>query len=250
MNSTVALFIYLSLGSIAGLFGGLLLIWREKFAKVVSIHLIPFAAGVILATAFLDLLPEAIHAGGEKTFLLMLIGLVSFFLIEDFLLHFHHHEEHKHKLASVVPLLVTSDTIHNFIDGVAITASFLADPKLGLVVGLATFFHEIPQEIGDFGVMIGAGVKRTRVIFYNLLSALATFVGAIATIYLAERSTTLVGPFLGLATGMFLYISSADILPQLVHEDRRDIRWHTAGFFLLGITLVYLLTKIVPEISH
>lgn len=247
MTWLLTLFWYLFLGSVAGLLGGLLLIWSKKIAKTVSIHLIPFAAGVILATAFLDLLPEALKSGGEGTFLLVLAGLVAFFLIEDFLLHFHHHEEHTHSLTSVVPLLVTSDTIHNFIDGVAITASFLADARLGLVVALATFFHEIPQEIGDFGVMIAAGVKKSRVILYNLLSALGTFVGAIATIFLAESSKSLVGPFLGLATGMFLYISSADILPQLVHDDRRDIRWHTAGFFLLGITLVYFLTKFVPD---
>lgn len=243
----VTLFLYLFLGSVAGLLGGLLLLWREKTAKNLSLHLISFAAGVILATAFLDLLPEAIEAGGEGTFILVLIGLVSFFLVEDFWLHFHHHEEHRHSLASVVPLLVTSDSIHNFIDGIAITASFLADPRLGLVVALATFFHEIPQEIGDFGVLISAGVKKSKVILYNLFSALATFAGAIVTIILADRSQNLVGPFLGLATGMFLYISSADILPQLVHGERRDIRWHTAGFFLAGITLVYFLTRIVPD---
>lgn len=242
----LTLFWYLFFGSVAGLGGGLLLIWSQKIAKAVSIHLIPFAAGVILATAFLDLLPEAVKTGGEETFLLMLIGLVAFFLAEDFLLHFHHHEEHQHSLRLLVPLLNTSDTIHNFIDGVAITSSFLADPRLGLVVALATFFHEIPQEIGDFGVMIAAGVKKGKVILYNFISALASFAGAIATIYLAESSKTLVGPFLGLATGMFLYISSADILPQLVHDDRRDVRWHTAGFFLLGIALVYFLTKFVP----
>ena len=246
MGSMFTLFLYLSLGSIAGLLGGLLLIWKEKTAKNLSLHLISFAAGVILATAFLDLLPEAIEAGGEGTFVLILIGLVAFFLVEDFWLHFHHHEEHRHSLASVVPLLVTSDSIHNFIDGVAITASFLADPQLGLIVALATFFHEIPQEIGDFGVMIISGVKKSKVILYNLFSALSTFIGAIVTIVLAGRSENLVGPLLGLATGMFLYISSADILPQLVHGERRDIRWHTAGFFLAGITLVYLLTRIVP----
>lgn len=247
MSSTATLFLYLFLGSIAGLFGGLLLIWSEKIAKILSLHLISFAAGVILATAFLDLLPEAIKTGGEETFILVLIGLVVFFLAEDFLLHFHHHEEHRHSLASVVPLLVTSDSIHNFIDGVAITASFLADARLGLVVALATFFHEIPQEIGDFGVMLASGVQKSKVILYNLFSALATFIGAIVTITLADQSQNLVGPLLGLATGMFLYISTADILPQLVHGERREIRWHTAGFFLLGITLVYFLTRIVPD---
>src|SRR3990167_528335 len=110
MSAMATLFLYLFLGSVAGLIGGLLLLWKEKTAKNLSLHLISFAAGGILATAFLDLLPEAIEAGGEGTFVLVLIGLVAFFLVEDFWLHFHHHEEHRHSLSSVVPLLVTSDS--------------------------------------------------------------------------------------------------------------------------------------------
>lgn len=247
MLSLLPLFGYLFLGSVAGLSGGLLLIWKEKLIKGFSIHLISFAAGVILATAFLDLLPEAVEKGGEGTFLLILIGLVIFFLVEDLLLHFHHHEEHQHRLSSVVPLLVTSDTIHNFIDGVAITASFLANPALGFVVSLATFFHEIPQEIGDFAVLLSAGVSKKKVVIYNLLSALATFVGAFLTLALAKSTNNLIGPLLGLTTGMFLYISSADILPELVRGERKNLRWHTAGFFLAGITLVIFLTKFLPE---
>lgn len=240
------LFGFLFLGSIAGLSGGLLLLWKEKFAKKYSIHLISFAAGVILATAFLDLLPEAVKLGGENVFLLALVGLVSFFLAEDLLLHFHHHEEHAHSLSSVVPLLVVSDSIHNFIDGVIIAASFLVDIKLGMVVALATFFHEVPQEIGDFAVLRSAGVAKGKVIFYNFLSALATFFGAFLTILITEKSTVLLGPLIGLATGMFLYIASADILPELVKGEHKNFRWHTAGFFLSGILLIFFLTKWIP----
>lgn len=242
----LTLFLYLSLGSIAGLVGGLLLIWKEKVARAHSVHLISFAAGVILATALLDLLPEAFKTHGEAAFLLTLIGLVAFFLIEDLLLHFHHHEGHEHSLETVVPLIVGGDSIHNFIDGVVISASFLADPKLGLVVALATFFHEIPQEIGDFAVLISAGLSKLKAVFYNLISALATFLGAGLTLILAGSSTEIVGPLLGLATGMFLYISSADILPELVRGEKKDARWHIAGFFLAGILLTFLLTKFVP----
>jgi zinc and cadmium transporter len=241
------LFFLLFLGSVAGLAGGFLLIYNERFAKTSSIHLISFAAGVMLAVTFLDILPEALARGGEGVFLLALIGLVIFFLLEDFILHFHHHEAHEHALSSVVPLLITSDSIHNAIDGIVITASFLADPRLGAIVALATFCHEIPQEIGDFAVLLSAGVAKGKVILYNFASALATFAGACLTLFLAEKSQSLIGPLLGLAAGMFLYISSADILPEIVKGTKSTIKWHTAGFFLAGVLAIFLLTKFIPD---
>lgn len=240
------LFLYLFLGSVAGLAGGVALLWKETIIKNFSIHLISFAAGVMLATAFLDLLPEALAHGGEEVFLITLAGLVIFFLIEDFFLHFHHHEGHAHSLNTVIPLLMTSDSIHNLIDGMVITVSFLADPKLGLVVAIATFFHEVPQEIGDFAVLISAGISKTKALLFNLFSALTTFVGALLVLLFAAKSSVLMGPLLSLATGMFLYIASADILPELVKGENQKTKWQTAGFFLLGIFLVVIMTKIIP----
>jgi len=235
------------LGSVAGLIGGLILLWKEKFARAASVHLISFAAGVILAAAFLDLLPEAIEQGGEGTFILILVGLVIFFLIEDLVLHFHHHETHEHSLKSAVPLIVVGDSIHNFIDGVVISATFLTDPKLGVLVAVATFFHEIPQEIGDFAVLLSTGMSKTKVVFANLISAAATFVGAISTYFFVSRTEGLIGPLLALATGMFLYIASADILPELAHGEHRNLRWQIAAAFILGITLIFFLTKFIPD---
>lgn len=234
------------LGSIAGLSGGLFLLWKEKIAKSHSIHLISFAAGAILAAAFLDLLPEAVEQGGSGIFIFALIGLVVFFLVEDLILHFHHHEGHAHSLKSAAPLIVASDSVHNFIDGVVISASFIADPKLGLVVAVATFFHEIPQEIGDFAVLLSSGMTRWKVVLSNIFSALATFAGALVSFYFISRTGNFLAPLLGLASGMFLYISSADILPELVKGTHKDSRWHVAGFFLLGLVLVFIMTKLVP----
>lgn len=234
-------------GSILGLVGGVVLLLKGKISKETSLHLVSFAAGVILAAAFLDLLPEAINQGGDKVFALCLLGMVGFFLTEDFLLHFHHHEEHHHQLKTVVPLLVVSDSIHNFIDGVAIAVSFLTDPKLGLLVAVATFAHEIPQEIGDFSVLLSAGISKAKVLLVNVFSALMTFLGAMVTYYGFSRVDGVIGPILGLATGMFLYIASADILPELVREEKKDKPWHTAGFFLLGISLIFFLTKFLPD---
>lgn len=246
MTPFVTILVLSFIGSILGLLGGIILLLNENLAKKSSLHLISFAAGVILAATFLDILPEAIEKGGEGAFLLMLLGLVGFFLVEDFLLHFHHHEEHEHSLKTVVPLVITSDAVHNFVDGIVIATSFLTDTKLGWIIAFATFCHEIPQEIGDFAVLLSAGVSKTKVLTANLLTALTTFAGAILAYFTLGKSHNLMGPLLGLATGMFLYIASADILPELVRGKDQSSRWHTAGYFLSGITLIYIITKFLP----
>jgi zinc and cadmium transporter len=243
----IPLFLLAFLGSFAGLAGGLLLLWKENLAKKFSIYLISFAAGVILSATFVDLLPEAVHEGGEGVFVLMLIGLVAFFLIEDLFLHFHHHEKHEHSLKSAVPLIVFSDTVHNFIDGIVISVSFLANPNLGFIVALATFFHEIPQEIGDFGVLISAKLSKIKVLGANILSSFATFLGVGLTVLLSEKLANLIGPLLGLACGMFLYIALVDILPELVKTEKNKDKIKIAGSFLFGVVLMVLLSSILPH---
>lgn len=247
MNSILSVSILSFVGTILGFFGGLVLILNEKLTKKYSIHLISFAAGVILAITFLDILPEALSAGGEKTFLLVLIGLVGFFLIEDYLLHLHHHEGDMHPMGTATPLLlIVSDAVHNFIDGVAIAASFLADPKLGLMVALATLLHEIPKETSDFAILLSSGFSRKKTFIVDFLTGLASLFGAILTVFLSGKTIHIIGPLLGIAAGMFLYIAASDILPKIVGQGEKNIKWHTTGFFLLGILLIYFVTKFIP----
>jgi len=246
-NSLVNIILLTLVGDVVGFFGGLVLIWNEKLTKKYSLYLISFAAGVILAIAFLDILPEAYKAGGESAFFLTLVGMVSFYLIENFLLHLHHHEGDEHPLDTTVPLILVSDAIHNFIDGVAIAIAYMASPKLGVVVALATLFHEIPKETGDLAVLLASGMKKSKAIFYNLLTALVSLMGAVFAFYLVNVTENLIGPMLGIAAGMFLYVASSDILPQLIHGQKRELRWKISGFFLSGIALIVLLTKLIPE---
>jgi zinc and cadmium transporter len=248
MNLTLLNIIFLSfVGDVVGFLGGLILIWNEKLTKKYSIYLISFAAGVILAIAFLDVLPEAYKAGGESAFTLALIGMVAFYLIENFILHLHHHEGDEHPLDATVPLILVSDAIHNFIDGVAIAIAYMASPKLGVVVALATLFHEIPKETGDFSVLLASGLSKAKAIGFNLLTAVVAMVGAVATYYLAGTTQKLTAPLLGIAAGMFLYIASSDILPQLTHGHERKLRWVISSFFLAGIVLIVILTRAIPE---
>ncbi len=247
MGDLTSILVLSFIGSILGLAGGLGLLLNERLAKKMSVQLIAFAAGVILATTFLDLLPEAVAEGGKNIYFLALLGMVSFFLIEDFILHFHHHEKHEESLASVVPLVIVGDSIHNFIDGIIIAATYLIDPHLGIMVTIATFFHELPQEIGDFAVLLSAGLSKAKVIGANLLSALATFAGAILTYYSASYSHSITGPLVGIATGMFLYISSVDILPEITKGEEPKHRISNALAFIFGILVMIVVTYVIPD---
>jgi zinc and cadmium transporter len=234
------------IGSALGLVGGIALLLKAKISKEGSIHMVSFAAGVILAAAFLDVLPEGVKVGGEGIFVYALIGLVAFFLLETYLIHFHHHEEHEHSLKNIVPLMAVSDVVHNFIDGLIMASTYLINPKVGILVTVATLIHEIPKETGDFGVMLAAGVSKTKTLILHLLTTLASFVGAVVAYLMMEKTGSWVGPMFGITAGMFLYIASTDILPEVVRSKKRDKSWHTTLFFLFGITMIFVLTKIFP----
>lgn len=171
--------VFTFLGSILSLIGGVILLYKEKFAVKSSHFLASFAAGALLGVAFLDLLPEASEHAEElglevNVFLWTLIGLLAFFLLERFIHWFHHHHEHtqKHIKQTTVPLVIIGDGVHNFIDGVAIAATFMVSIPLGIVTAIAVAAHEIPQEIGDFGILLHRGLKRGKRYYFGILSAL------------------------------------------------------------------------------
>lgn len=236
-----------TLGSLAGLLGGLLMLSKKNWAKVISVHAIPFAAGVMLVVSLLDLLPEAIEKTSPNTvFPIVLIVIVAAFFFEQFFMHLHHHEEHTRTISRSMPLVVVGDTIHNFIDGLAIAAAYLVSPSLGVVVALATFLHEIPHEMGDFGLMIAAGWQRAKIILVNVFSAMSSYLGAILVVAFAASFEANLGVLLAVAGGLFLYIASSDLLPE-VHEDHKDSPWHQAGLLLAGVVLMWGIGQILPH---
>lgn len=236
-----------TLGSVAGLLGGIVLLSKKSWAKGLSIHAIPFAAGVMLAVTFLDLLPEAIEVAEANTVLLIvLVVMVAAFFFEQFFMHLHHHEEHERTLKTSLPLIVAGDTIHNFVDGLAIAAAYLVQPSLGVLVALATFLHELPHEMGDFGLMLAGGWKRAKIITVNVFSALSTYLGAILVLAFSTSFEENLGILLAIAAGLFLYIASSDLLPE-VQEEHRDKPWHQAGLLLAGVVLIWILGQAFPE---
>lgn len=235
-------------GSVLGLFGGICFLADRRLAKVLSVLSIPFAAGVLIATALTHLIPEAIEVNGEYGSVFVLIAFLASFFFEEFFANMHHHRDHKHvsKKHGSVELVLFGDTIHNFIDGVAIAAAYLTDPRLGVFVALATFLHEVPHEIGDFGVLVSHGWSRMKAIVANLLSALVTVVGATLTYLFAEQVEPLLGVLLAISAGVFLYLGASDFLPDLVNS-KKGKRRSTFAALIAGVLVVILLSFFAPE---
>ncbi len=237
------------LGSFLGLIGGVVLLWREKLARRLSDFFISFAAGALLGAAFFDLLPEALELSepSQAAWLMVLISIIIFSITERLLVWHHHHEDHykEHPKATKPygPLVIAGDSIHNFIDGIVIAATFLISIPLGFITALAVFFHEIPQEIGDFSVLIRAGYSRYQVIGYNVLSAVATFVGALGLFFFADFVKPQLPLLIAFAAGGFIYIAAADLMPELKHEASKlkHVIIQTATM-VLGIAIMVILS--------
>lgn len=237
--------IFVSLISFAG---GLFFFVKNKFIEKMTTHLVSFAAGSMLAVSFLDILPEALEEGGEgfNIFLPIFLGIVGFFFLERFVVWFHHHDS-THDTNPVAFLVLLGDGIHNFIDGVAIAATFLTSPGLGAATTMAMIAHEIPQEIADFSVLIHGGMSRRKALFYNFLSALAALLGAVGGFYLLEGLNDFLPVLLAFTGGMFIYIACADLIPEMHKDFARQKSWVQSLPFILGLVVLWLLISFLKE---
>ncbi|MBI4091716.1 MAG: ZIP family metal transporter [Candidatus Levybacteria bacterium] len=252
MSTLGFILLFTFLGSIGALIGGFILLSREKFALKISHFLASFAAGVLLGSAFFDLLPEALHEGEEQgtdVFLWALIGIIFFFLAERFIHWFHHHEEYheEKKTKTTLPLIIFGDTMHNFLDGIVIAATFMVSLPLGITTAIAVFAHEIPQEIGDFGLMIHKGLKRSKIILINIASAAVAILGALLTYVLGESIQKQIPILIALTAGFFIYIATSDLIPEIHHEKRKNYIIYETLLLLFGVMLIWFVTSSLPE---
>ena len=232
------------LSGVIGLSGGILLLFSKKNAMKCTPYLVSYAAGALLSAAFLGLIPEMVGMSTSQTaFSSILGGIVIFYILERFFSWYHHHG--RGKLPTFSYMIILGDTLHNFIDGVIIAATFIADFALGVTTTLAVLLHEIPQEIGDFGVLLHARMKKSRVIMYNLVSALFAVVGAlVAYRYLMVAQGML--PFvIGIAAGGFIYIAGTDLIPETYKGKGFDKAVLHTLIFLVGILTILLAGSLV-----
>jgi zinc and cadmium transporter len=254
MTSELHLFLLVSAGSVLALAGGLAFLFIKPLRSTLTKYSMAFASGVLLSVALLGLLPEAVHQLGEKAFLAALIAFVAVYVFESYFFDLHHHEhEHEgeqghgfHQLKKSSALLViVGDTVHNFIDGAAIAGAFLVDTGLGQVMAISTFLHEIPHEIGDFGILLKMGYSRKKVILINFFSALSSFIGA-ALVYFLMADESYLGVLLAITAGMFLYLGASDFLPKVTLKKSSSKQLLA---FLLGCLLIYFSLALIPH-SH
>lgn len=230
------------IGGVFSLLGGVLLLSRKGSAEKLARYATPFAAGALLAAVFLDLLKEGIEeAQVETVFISTLIGILLFFFAERFLHWFHHHHVHEGSGDASRSLIIIGDTVHNALDGVAIAAAFLVSIPTGIVTTIAVAAHEIPQEVGDFGLLLHKGMRRRDVLVVNVVSALATTVLAVVTFALGSEDRLPIGVLLGLSAGFLLYIAMSDVIPEL-HENTNHKKLFSLQPFLLvaGVLVVGL----------
>jgi zinc and cadmium transporter len=237
------------IGGVFSLVGGLVLISNKRFAEKLVWLATPFAAGALLAAAFFDLLPEAAEIGNvESALAWTLLGLVIFFVLERFIHSFHHeHEAEDSGLHHTAPLIITSDTIHNAIDGVAIGAAFLVSVPTGIVTTLAVAAHEIPQEIGDFGLLLRGGFSRKKVVVVNIFSALATLPPALIVFWLGGAEAFPLTALLGLTAGFFIYIAVADLIPRIHSGAKQNSAKTETVVMILGILIIATLTTLAHD---
>jgi len=229
-------------GSAISLIGGAtIFLTKKKRAHAITIAL-PFGAGALLAAAFFDLLPESFELGDPKRLLgWALIGFLVFFLMERSATWFHHHHEHSlgAKNKSQAVMVMIGDLLHNMIDGVAIGAAFLVNPASGLITTLAVSAHEIPKELGTFGILLSRGWKDKKVILANIATAVGTLIAASATFWLGTTVHIPVAELLALTSGFFIYVAASDIIPD-IHEQPKKIGTLQALVLVLGVVLVGL----------
>ena len=259
-------------GVLSVLAASVFLLINDEYQKKLLPHTVSFAIGALLGAALLALLPHAITANENVDFhdlgLTILVGLLGFFLLEKMVLWRHCHSSHcevhspgeLHKSSEVHSLnnihsaeqhshhhgkdasgtlIIIGDAVHNLVDGVLIAAAFMTDIDLGIVTALAVAAHEIPQEIGDFAILLNSGYKRGRALFFNVLASMATLVGAIIAYYSLQSMQHALPYILAIAASSFIYIAVADLIPGLHKKTELRETLQQITLIVFGVVTIY-----------
>jgi zinc and cadmium transporter len=229
--------------SLVSIVGVLLIKAKIELGKKRLMYMVSFSVGGLFGGAFLHLLPESLEIHTAETVSLMVLtGILSSFLIEMLLKWRHCHiptcDDHP---PTFVYMNLLGDGVHNFIDGIVVGGAYLSSQGLGVATSLAIILHEIPQEIGDFGVLLYGGIEYRKALLFNLLSGLTALIGAFLALLLGEFVEGITGYLLPFALGNFVYIAGSDLVPELQDEKPLDETLIQFILMIVGITLLYLL---------
>ena len=244
--------------------GALSVLCAALFALSAGAHwvnaLVSYAIGALLGATFLDILPEAIKLTPNVAAVsgTVLVGILLFFTLEKLLIwrHCHHdhcevhepHQEHEgHDQGRSGIMIMVGGTFHNFVDGIIIAAAFLTDVNLGIITSLAIIAHEIPQEVGDFMILLHSGFSKALALLLNLVSSLATLVGGVLAYYALQSVQNAVPTLLALAAASMIYIAVADLIPGLHKRTRLRDTLEQVGLIAAGITSIYMVNMLVLE---
>jgi zinc and cadmium transporter len=239
--------VIVSLISFVGVLG---IAWKSWFKKYLYLF-VTFAAGTLVATALLQMIPEAVELAGDSIFLWAIIGITVFMILERFLFWYHcHHSEcsyHKGHKKEFTYLNLFGDALHNLIDGAVIAIAFAASFELGFITTIAVVLHEIPQEIGDFAILMHGGFSKGKALFFNFLSALTAVLGAVIAWFFIG-AFEYIEPFaIAFAAGGFLYIALVDLLPEIHHTHKLWPALAQALIFILGVAVIFAVGTIMPH---
>lgn len=275
VNLLVLIIIFTTIGGVLSVMAAaVFLLLPDRHRDRVLPHGISFAIGALLAVAFWGLIPHAFEEVAPDRFrslsATILAGILGFFVLEKLLIwrHCHygrceahgedghnsdghgHGHSHGHASAkSAGALIILGDSIHNFVDGILIAAAFLTDVKLGIVTSLAVAAHEIPQEVGDFAILLDSGYGKSKALFYNVLSSLTTVIGGVLAYFSLEDLHETLPYFLSLAASSFIYIAVADLIPSLHKKTDMKASLEQIALIAAGVLLICLLHGIAHDIE-
>jgi zinc and cadmium transporter len=242
-NVWVQSYVSVLLVSVVSLVGIFSLLLRKSFFNKIQSLLVSFAVGTLIGGAVLHLLPESLEHDHDRVApIFVIISIVAFFILEKYLNAHRHHVNGQTDIKSFGPLNLFADALHNFLDGILIAAAFSIDVQTGIIATVAVLAHELPQEIGDFAVLIQAGYSVKRALIFNFISALFSVLGCTLVLFIPHVGDDVSHYILPLAAGGFLYIALADLIPELNANGvsvKRSL--FQVLFMILGLALMWLL---------
>ncbi len=246
MNTLLWIILATFVNGLVALVGIFSLLIKDKILNKIVNGLVAFSAGALLSGALFHLLAESLDTlSAMKAFSYLLLGFIMFFVVERFL-HWHHCHEGKCDVHPVSYLILFGDGIHNFIDGIIIAGSFIISIPFGIITTILIIAHEIPQELGNFGVLVYSGFGKVKALVYSLISQLTAIIGGIIGFLLSTSVEGIIPFILPFAAGGFIYIAASDLIPELHKEPNTKKSLLSFGLFLFGIVLMVLI-KLIAE---